>query len=241
AFEDGPDVGRIATVVREKLADLVVVASPHAARRLLAVCGTPGWPLAAVGASTARELPGEVIVPKSGAGADALVRELGGGVAGKRVLVARPEGGNPALVAGLRAAGARVETCILYRTVTAARADPAPLRELRDGRVDAIAFASGSAARGFVALAGAESAARAPRRRRRPRGATGADPRGLFHARRGWSLGRGGAAERRSGPGARGGHHRLQRGTRAGGAPRRALDGEAVRHQPPAGARAVAG
>ena len=160
AFEDGPDLGRIATIVREKLVDLVVVASPHAARRLLAVCGTPGLPLAAVGAATAHELPGEVIVPKSGAGADALVRELGGRVAGKRVLVARPEGGNPALVAGLRAAGAQVETCTLYRTVTAARADPAALRELRGGRVDAVAFASGSAAWGFAALAGAESAAR---------------------------------------------------------------------------------
>ena len=115
-------------------------------------------PLAAVGAATARELPGEVIVPKSGAGADALVRELGHRVAGKRVLVARPEGGNPALVAGLRAAGAQVEICTLYRTVTPDRADPAALRELRNGRVDAIAFASGSAARGFAALAGAESA-----------------------------------------------------------------------------------
>ena len=158
AFEDGPDVGRIATVVREKLADLLVIASPHAARRLLAVCGNPGLPLAAVGVATARELPGEVIVPKGGAGADALLRQLGGRVAGKRVLVARPEGGNPALVAGLRAAGAQVETCTLYRTVTPHRADPAALRELRDGRIDAIAFASGSAARGFAALAGAESA-----------------------------------------------------------------------------------
>ncbi|HYY52466.1 MAG TPA: uroporphyrinogen-III synthase [Myxococcales bacterium] len=161
AFEDGPDAGRIATVVREKLADLVVIASPHAARRLLAICGNPGLPFAAVGVATARELSGEVIVPKSGAGADALLRELAGRVAGKRVLVVRPEGGNPALVSGLRAAGAQVEICTLYRTVTASRVDPAAVRELREGRIDAIAFASGSAARGFAALAGAESAARA--------------------------------------------------------------------------------
>jgi uroporphyrinogen-III synthase len=159
AFEDGPDVARIAQVMREKLADLAVIASPQAARRLLAICENPGVPLAAVGTATARELPGEVIVPKNGTGADALVRELRSRVAGTRVLVARAEGGNPALVAGLRAAGAQVETCTLYRTVTAPRADPAALRELREGRVDAIAFASGSAARGFAALVGADSAA----------------------------------------------------------------------------------
>src|SRR5439155_740235 len=151
------------------------------------------------------------IVPKGGAGADALLRELGGRVAGKRVLVARPEGGNPALVAGLRAAGAEVETCTLYRTVTPHRADPAALRELRDGRIDAIAFA------------------------------TGADPGGLLHAGRGRSLGRRAAAQRGSRTGARRAHDRIQRGTPAGGAPRGPLDGEAVRHQPPAGARAVAG
>src|SRR5207248_11015051 len=86
AFEDGPDAGGALTVVREKLADLLGIASPHAARRLLALCGNPELPLAAVGASTARELPGEVIVPKGGAGADALLREFGGRVAGKRVL-----------------------------------------------------------------------------------------------------------------------------------------------------------
>jgi len=159
AFEDGPDVGRIAEVVRDKLADLVVIASPQAARRLLAICADPGLPLAAVGPATARELPGEVIVPKEGAGAEALLRELAGRVPGKRVLVARAEGGNPALVEGLRAAGAQVETCTLYRTATARRVDPGALRDLREGRVDAIAFASGSAARGFAALAGAESAA----------------------------------------------------------------------------------
>jgi uroporphyrinogen-III synthase len=161
AFEDGPDTARIAAVVREKLADLVVLASPHAARRLLALCGAPGVPLAAVGAATARELPGEVIVPRTGAGAAALVKELGGRVAGKRVLVARAEGGNPALVEGLRGAGAEVEVRTLYRTVTAEGADPAILRELREGRIDAISFASGSAARGFAALAGSASAGRA--------------------------------------------------------------------------------
>src|SRR5581483_11624527 len=158
AFEDGPDAGRIATIVRSARVDLAVVASPHAARRLRALCGSLPMPLAAVGAATARELPGEVIVPASGVGADALVAELRDRVRGKRVLVARAEGGNPALVDGLRAAGAEVEALTLYRTVPVTEADPVALSALREGRIDAIAFASGSAARAFAALAGARSA-----------------------------------------------------------------------------------
>jgi uroporphyrinogen-III synthase len=115
---------------------------------------------AAAGAATARELPGQAIVPRAGVGADALVRELSARVRGKRVVIARAEGGNPALLEGLRAAGALVEAYTLYRTVTPRQADPEALRALREGRVDAIAFASGSAARGFAALAGLASAER---------------------------------------------------------------------------------
>jgi uroporphyrinogen-III synthase len=161
AFEDGPDLSRIVERIRDGQADLIVVASPHAARRLVALCGRIEAPLAAVGAATARELPGEVLVPRQGTGADALVRELRDRVAGQRVLVPRAEGGNPALLEGLRAAGARVEALTLYRTVTARQAAPAALRALREGSVAAIAFASGSAARGFAELAGAPAAANA--------------------------------------------------------------------------------
>jgi uroporphyrinogen-III synthase len=157
-FEDGPDAERIASILRERRADLVVVASPHAARRLVALGGARGVPVATAGAATARELPGDAIVPRTGVGADALLREIGEQVRGKRVLIARAEGGNPALLEGLRAAGAVVEACTLYRTVTARQVDPDALRALSEGRVDAIAFASGSAARGFAALAGPASA-----------------------------------------------------------------------------------
>ncbi len=159
AFEDGPDLPRIAERIRKRGADLVVVASPHAARRLVALCGRLDVPLAAVGAATARELPGQVLVPRRGTGADALVRELRDRVAGLRVFVPRAEGGNPALLDGLRAAGAHVEALTLYRTVTAEKAAPDALRTLRAGGVAAIAFASGSAARGFAELAGAPAAA----------------------------------------------------------------------------------
>jgi len=150
AFEDVP---------RERPAvegfDLVVIASPHAARRFLDLIGrTSQIRFAAVGAATAAELPGPVLVPSAGAGAEALIAELADKVRGKRVLVPRAEDGNPALVEGLRSAGAQVETLTLYRTVTPRSANLDALRG-----IDAIAFASGSAVRGFVALAGAEAAA----------------------------------------------------------------------------------
>ena len=158
AFEDGPDTGRIARVVEQGGADLIVLSSPQAVRRFRALCPRTSIPVATVGAATAREWPGQATAPSRGAGAEALLAELGASVARKRVLVARAEGGNPALVEGLRRAGALVEVCALYRTVTAPAADPGVLRQLRDGGIDAIAFASGSAARGFVALAGAAAA-----------------------------------------------------------------------------------
>jgi uroporphyrinogen-III synthase len=159
AFEDGPDVARIVQGIRER-PDLVVVSSPHAARRLLELVGPVDVPFAAVGAATGALLPGKVIVPKSGAGAEALLAELAPRVQGKRVLVPRAERGNRALVDGLKHAGAFVEALTLYRTVIPKSADPAVLRDLREGRIDAVAFASGSAVRGFMALAGAGAAAR---------------------------------------------------------------------------------
>jgi uroporphyrinogen-III synthase len=46
---------------------------------------------------------------------------------------------------------------VLYRTVPARAADPQGARLLREGRIDGIAFASGSAAHGFAALFGSEA------------------------------------------------------------------------------------
>lgn len=140
--------------------DFVVVSSPHAARRLRG--RFPGARFAAVGASTASALgPGlDLLLPRSGAGADALLETLAPLVRGKTVLLPGAEEGNPGLPAQLEAAGARVIAVPLYRTVAASRADPAVLAALRAGDLAAVAFASGSAARGFVALAGAGAAPR---------------------------------------------------------------------------------
>jgi uroporphyrinogen III methyltransferase/synthase len=154
AFEDGPDLERIAARVREGV-DLIVVSSPHAARRLMDLIGSTSIPFAAVGDATAALLPGEVIVPRKGAGAEALLVELAPRVRGKRVLVPRAERGTSALINGLTQAGAAVEALTLYRTVTPASGDTAALQS-----ADALSFASGSAVRGFVQLAGAPAANR---------------------------------------------------------------------------------
>jgi uroporphyrinogen-III synthase len=159
AFEDGPDAPRVAEAVAR--AELVIVSSPHAARRLAALVPELGRArLAAVGEATARALPGEARAPRTGAGAQALLDELGDSVRGKRVVLPRAERGTPALAAGLTSAGAIVEELVLYRTVTPGAADPRSLQALRDGLVDVILFASGSAVRGFVRLAGAAGASR---------------------------------------------------------------------------------
>lgn len=171
AFEEGPDLERIVEVMCEP-PEFIVVSSPQAARRLTDLIErtsrlarykpqppgslkrrTSAARFAAVGAATAALLPGEAIVPRDAAGAEALLAMLAPRVRGKRVLVPRSEQGTPALTDGLAAAGAEVEALTLYRTVTPKTGD---LRAL-DG-IDAISFASGSAVRGFVALAGAARA-----------------------------------------------------------------------------------
>ena len=160
AFVPGPDAQSFVDLVRRGGFDLMVVASPHAARVVRQLVGTPPIALAAVGAGTARELGGAVLLPSAGAGAEALLAELRGRLRAKRVLLPQAAGASPDLLQGLRAAGAAVESCVLYETRAVPAADPRALRELAEGRVDAIAFASGSAARGFAALAGAALAAR---------------------------------------------------------------------------------
>ena len=152
-----------------KRTDFLVLASPHAADRFLSridPAHLSGVRIAAVGAATARRIEErglQAIAPSRGASAEALLSLLAAQVRDKQVLVPRAEGGNPALVEGLERAGARVTAVTLYRTVPATSVDPQGARLLRSGRVDGIAFASGSAARGFAALFGDEAAALAAR------------------------------------------------------------------------------
>ena len=153
-FQDLPGAAKLAELVHAGGFDLVVVASPHAARRVSEIVGRTSVRFAAVGRATAERLTGDVIVPRAGAGADALLAELGSQVREKRVLLPQPEQPTPGLYEGLLRAGARVERLPIYRTTTAKAADLSLLRAS-----DAITFASGSAARGFATLAGASGAA----------------------------------------------------------------------------------
>ncbi|MHB8399226.1 MAG: hydroxymethylbilane synthase [Candidatus Limnocylindrales bacterium] len=70
------------------------------------------------------------------------------------VLVVRAERGDPALVESLQARGARVTEVVAYRTIEGPMSSRGPLvAALADG-LDAVIFASGSAVRGLVAIAG---------------------------------------------------------------------------------------
>ena len=153
AFEDLPGAQRLPASLAGGF-DLVVVSSPHAARLVRAALGPNRPPFAAVGAASAEGLPGEVLVPSRGAGADALIAELSGQLRGRRVLLPQAERATPALRQGLEREGAHVEVLPLYRTITPATADLSQV-----ARADAIAFASGSAVRGFYTLAGAAACA----------------------------------------------------------------------------------
>jgi uroporphyrinogen III methyltransferase/synthase len=145
--------------------DFLVLASPQAADRFLSRVDPTDLRavrIAAAGSGTVRRIEErglQAVAPAHGAGAEALVGLLGPQVRGKRVLLPRAENGNPALVEGLERAGARVAAVTLYRTVPAKRAAPEGAALLSAGRIDAIAFASGSAAHGFAALFGDQAAA----------------------------------------------------------------------------------
>ncbi|HEX6970660.1 MAG TPA: uroporphyrinogen-III C-methyltransferase [Limnochordia bacterium] len=71
---------------------------------------------------------------------------------GARVLLWRAAEGSATVVDGLQAAGARVEDVAAYRTVPLKGAPAEAMELLAAGKVDAITFASGSAARAFAAL-----------------------------------------------------------------------------------------
>lgn len=161
------DTGALETALRKIRSgsppDFLVLASPHAAERFLArvePAHLRGVRIAAAGPGTARRIEERGLrseAPAKGAGAEAILEMLAPQVRGKDVLVPRAEGGNPALLEGLERAGATVSAVTLYRTIPASRAAPEAAALLRARSIDAIAFASGTAARGFAALFGDEA------------------------------------------------------------------------------------
>lgn len=133
--------------------DWLVVTSVNGAARVGPVAAHPNVRLAAVGPATARtlsETAGRVAdlvasVPR----VDGLLAEFPRGAA--RVLVVQADRAGPGLVDGLASVGHQVEAVVAYRTVLR-RPDDSERAALAD--VDAVVFASGSAATSWVEAIG---------------------------------------------------------------------------------------
>lgn len=135
-------------------------------RQLGAADWTPGWPrlIAAVGPATQRAMiAGQLrvdYVAREHTG-EALARELRDGLSGRSVLLPRSDRGDDVVPRALLEVGARVTEVIAYRTALPERIDAEIADTVRNGDVDAVIFASPSAAQNFVAIfrAGAIAAA----------------------------------------------------------------------------------
>lgn len=145
--------------------DWVVFASRAAVWTVLARLAANGWPatewatgarLAAVGGSTRRALARaglEVACVAPDATAESLAEALAsGGLGGARLLLPSADIAGDALPRRLRAAGAHVDVAIAYRTVRPVP-DPRTVEQVRQG-IDAVLFASPSAARNLAAMLG---------------------------------------------------------------------------------------
>ncbi len=169
AHEPAADVAAIdAALARLAEMDWVVFTS---ARAVEAVCDRPAWRtwmaagaagprVAAVGPSTSTCLAEHrvrVAVCPSDAGAAGLARAIvgaeGGTLEGRTVLWPRSEIARPELRDALVAAQARLIDPVAYRTLTARPGDlGAFLRDLREGRIDAVTFMSPSSAQHMAAF-----------------------------------------------------------------------------------------
>jgi hydroxymethylbilane synthase len=142
--------------------DWVVVTSRRGVDALLADGAKPvartRW--AAVGNSTAEALVRRGVeaacIPADATAAaiPAAMAELGS-LAGKRILLARADAADPGLPRRLAEMGAEVDDVVAYRTSTAPATSRGALASaLEDPQLEAVVFASGSAVKGLVELAG---------------------------------------------------------------------------------------
>lgn len=150
--------------------DLAFFVSRNAVAQTLAVLPRPLWPaslqVATVGPGSAADLCAagfeNVLLPTGrfdSEGVLALPDFSAPGIAGRRVLILRGNGGRELLAETLAGRGAMVEVHGCYRRV-AARTDPAPLRSAwAGGQIGAFSFTSSEGARNFAALLGDEAAA----------------------------------------------------------------------------------
>ncbi len=142
--------------------DWVVVTSRRGVEALLADGPrvAPGTHWAAVGNSTAEALRRQGVeascIPAAATGSaiPAAMAELGP-LAGARVLLARADAADGGLPRQLAEMGAEVDDVVAYRTSTAPAGSGGALGSaLEDPQLEAVVFASGSAVKGLVELAG---------------------------------------------------------------------------------------
>jgi len=125
----------------------------------------PSTRVAAVGPATATALTssGIAVDHVPGEYLTVAIAEGLGDVVGRRVVLARADAATPELRDALVARGAIVEEVVAYRTVEGPPAARQALRAALEGRLDAIAFTSGSTVRGLLRLASASDRVRARR------------------------------------------------------------------------------
>lgn len=113
--------------------------------------------IAAIGTATADRLGEHGLradfVPERFVAEEVLAGLVERGIAGKRALLPRAELARDVLPDGLRAAGAKVDVVVAYRTLPA-EPSPEALRRVEAGEVDIVTFASSSTVRNLVSLLG---------------------------------------------------------------------------------------
>lgn len=122
--------------------------------------------LAAIGPATARALRAcgfRVSVVPDDYRAEGLLKALGRGWRGRRVLLARAAKARDVLPRMLRRRGARVDVVAVYRTVVPRTSRSRIANVFGDAKPDAITFTSSSTVRNFFALLGRKRARRALR------------------------------------------------------------------------------
>jgi len=85
-----------------------------------------------------------------------LAEELGSKLAGAKVLLPRSDRANPDLPAALERHGTEVSEVIAYRTLRPSAVDEENLRQIANGKADAVLFFSPSAVQHFADLCGGE-------------------------------------------------------------------------------------
>ena len=157
-----------ANALRPALADLgpgdwLVVTSPRGAAAVAAeLIALAPWrrPRIGVIGRATRQALARHDVPVNATAAEARPDALVGAMTaddmgGRRVVLARSDAAGAELPRALRAAGARVREVVAYRTLVGPGSSRRPLRvALRDPATRSVLFASGSALRGALLLAG---------------------------------------------------------------------------------------